>query len=83
MTIPQKPVEVYDCINNVTRVFQAPNIELENYSTFKDNYYKSIISNDKAFNKNNGYFNYFTDKTKREREMNNLYSRKNLSKFIK
>ena len=83
MTIPQKPVEVYDCINNVTRVFHAPNIELENYSNFKDNYYKAIISNDKAFNRNMGYFNYFNEKTRREREMNDLYSRKTLSKFSK
>lgn len=81
MTIPQKPVEVYDCINNVNRVFQAPNIELENYSNYRDNYYKAMNSNSKAFNKNMGYFSYVNEKTRREREMNDLYSRKSLSKF--
>jgi DNA-binding PucR family transcriptional regulator len=81
MTIPQKPSKVYDWINNVDKIIQPPNIQLENYSNYRDNYYKAINKNDKAFSKHLGYFSYFNEKTRREREMNTLYSRKNLTKF--
>lgn len=56
-------------------------MELENYSNYRDNYYKALNSKDKAFNKHLGYFSYFNEKTRREREMNTMYSRKNLTKF--
>ena len=81
MTLPQKPSEVYDCINNVYKIIQPPTIKLENYSNYRDNYYKAFNSKDKAFNKHLGYFSYFNEKTRREREMNELYSRKNYNKF--
>lgn len=79
--IPQKPSKVYDWINNVHHVFHPPNIELESHSTYRDNYYNTIRGKPKAFNRNMGYFNYFNEQTRREREMNQLYTRKNLSKF--
>lgn len=81
MAIPQRPSQVYDCINNVNKLIQPPPIELESHSTYRDNYYNTIRGKPKAFNKNMGYFSYFNEKTRREREMNHLYSRKNLSKF--
>lgn len=76
--IPQKPTEVYDCINNVNRVFHPPSLELVSHSTYRDN---TIRGKQKTFNKNMGYFSYFNEKTRREREMNQMYSRKILSKF--
>lgn len=81
LTIPQKPSKVYDCIKNISKHVQPPDIQMENYSSYRDNYYKAINSRDKPFNKHMGYFSYFSEKTKREREMNTLYSRKNLTKF--
>ena len=64
----------------MTRVFQAPDIELEKYSNFKDKYYKAVISCKKPFNKKVGYFNLFNEKTRPERELNDLF-KKWLSKF--
>lgn len=59
LSIPQKSVQVYDCINNTTKVVKPPYIQLEKYSNFKDNYYKAFISAPKPFNKGVGYFNFF------------------------
>lgn len=81
MAIPQKPSKVFDCINNVHKVLQPPSLEIESHSNYRDNYYNTIRSKPNAFYKINGYFSYFSEQTKREREMNDLYSRKNLSKF--
>jgi hypothetical protein len=81
MAIPQKRVRVYDCINNVNRVFQPPSLELESETSYRDNYYNTIRNNSKSFHKNMGYFSYYNEKTRREREMNKLYDRKNLTQL--
>mmetsp|Transcript_4406 Transcript_4406/g.3691 ORF Transcript_4406/g.3691 Transcript_4406/m.3691 type:complete len:152 (-) Transcript_4406:46-501(-) len=62
-------------------VFQPPSLEIESHDNFRDNYYNTIRAKPQAFYKTNGYFSYFSDKTQREKEVNDIYTRKNISKF--
>ena len=64
----------------MTNLFRAPNIELENYSGYRDNYYRVITSKEKPFNKSVGYFSYFAEQAKREKDIKDLYKKKNQSK---
>lgn len=65
----------------MSRVFHPPSLLLESHTSYRDNYYNTIRADQRHFHKNMGYFSYFNEKTRREREMNEIYSRKNLSKF--
>lgn len=73
MIIPQKPSKVYDWINNVHKIIKPPNLAVESHNTIREK--------PKAFYKHNGYFSYFSEATRREREMNEIYARRDLSKF--
>ena len=81
VNIPQKASKVYDCINNVHKILQPPVLQLESHNNYRDNYYNTIRNSPQTFYKKNGYFSYFTDQTRREKEMNEIYTRKNISKF--
>jgi hypothetical protein len=82
MLIPQKPIAVYDWIGNVNKVLQPPSLQVESHSNYRDNYYNTLRGRPKAFNKQMGYFNYFMDKTKQEKGINQVYNRKHLSKYV-
>ena len=66
----------------MSKLFHPPNIELENYSGYRENYYRAINSGERPFNKSMGYFSYFVEKTRREKEMKDIYTKKNLFKQV-
>jgi hypothetical protein len=56
-------------------VSHPPDIEIEGFSKYREKYYNILNNQVKPFNKKQGLFALFTEKSKPERTMNKIYDK--------
>ena len=54
LKLPQLPRKVYNCINNEERLVVPPDVEVELFSKYRENYFRLLCHQPKAFNKKRG-----------------------------
>ena len=59
---------MYNCISNEERTVVPPDVEVELFSKYRENYFRLLCHQPKAFNKKRGQFTNFADISKADRD---------------